>query len=306
LPYCIHYSSYDPLTQRIVSGPWAGGCQDCSFPSSSSSSSGSVSSSSSSSSNDLACISCANIYKVLPVYVLDSDGNPGLQIPLSDDWNCDGQGVLPPQAKRSGGEWLFLVPRDTVDGASMNGILSGSILGALGTMTWNGVGEKDDLSSYRWNFVEYVQAQTVYEIRGSSWKLGQDILETICFGETISDQSSSSSSVGSSSSSVGSSSSSVACGPFNLSVTTQLGLNPENPDLFFGENVGVSVVSLEQVTLSYDDLNVSGLPFVMNVEVEGNLVATANMAPNYLNRQFSFTYQGVTYCGTFVSGTVSF
>jgi hypothetical protein len=85
-----------------------------------------------------------------------------------------------------------------------------------------------------------------------------------------------------------------------------LGANPETPELFFGESVGVSVISLEQVTLSFDNLNVSGLPFVIDIEVGGNLVASANMAPNYLNKKFSFTYQGIKYCGTFVSGIVYF
>lgn len=290
MPYCIRYSEFDDKTQRIVTGPWSGGCQDCSFPGSSSSSR-----------NLDSCIACANIYKVLPAYVLDSGGNPGLEVSIAaDGWDCGGHGVLPPQAKRSGGEWLFLVPRNTVDGASMNGILSESILGALGTMTWNGVGGKQQLSSHIWNFVEYVQPETIYEIRGASWTLGQDILGTICFGDTLSGSSSSSSSA------VGSSSSSAGCGPFNLSITTQLGLNPETPDLFFGENVGVSVVSTEQVTLSYDNLNVSGLPFMMEIQLGGNLLASVTMATNYLNKTFAFTYQGVTYCGTFVSGAVTF
>jgi hypothetical protein len=89
-------------------------------------------------------------------------------------------------------------------------------------------------------------------------------------------------------------------------LTTQIGANVDTPEIFFAENIGVSVASLEQVMLSYNNLGVSGLPFVMNIEVSGDLVATMNLSPDYMGGGFSLTYRGLKYCGTFDSGTVSF
>lgn len=172
-------------------------------------SSSSVAGTSSSGSTDIVCALCANFYNVEPQYVTDQNGYPGISFSsIGDPWNgCPEYGLLLPQLKRAGGEWLYLVPRNTQDNAVVNGILSGSngVYGALGTIEWNGtnaingqpITDRSLLSGYRWRFVEYVQADTAYSVRGTAYKLGQDVLATLCTSDGVTPSSNSSGSTGS-------------------------------------------------------------------------------------------------------------
>lgn len=123
----------------------------------------------------------------------------------------------------------------------------------------------------------------------------------------LSSSSSSSSSVAPSSSS----SSSVPCGPFDFSITTELGANSEIPDFYYADAVGVSLVSVQQsMVFEYDNLNFSGPAFIMDIEIGGELVASATVAlgigsDTYLGKPFLIVYDGVSYCGIFINGTVS-
>jgi hypothetical protein len=84
------------------------------------------------------------------------------------------------------------------------------------------------------------------------------------------------------------------------------------PDLFYGESVGISFVSLNNsAVLRYNNLNVSGPAFIMDIDIGGQTVASATVAYGigsslYLNMPFSVTYLGQTYCGIFTNGKVSF
>lgn len=116
----------------------------------------------------------------------------------------------------------------------------------------------------------------------------------------------------SSSSFTSSSSSSGGSVGFNSSITTELALNPEIPDYYYAEAVGISLVSITQeITLSYDNLNVSGPAFIMDIQIGSEIVASVTVAFGvgsqlYLGKPFSITYEGVTYNGVFTNGTVVF
>lgn len=117
------------------------------------------------------------------------------------------------------------------------------------------------------------------------------------------------SSSSSSASSSSSSSTSAGCGPFNFTLNTTLGANLDFPDQYFGEAVGVNIISGAQVVLSYDNLDIAGPAFIMNIQIGSQIVASAGVAFGldtrlYFGKPFSLTYLGVTYCGTFASGTV--
>lgn len=126
-----------------------------------------------------------------------------------------------------------------------------------------------------------------------------------------SSSSSSSSESSSSSSGQSSSSSSSVCGPFSFTLNTTLGSNADFPDQYFGEAVGVNIISGDgiQLSLSYDDLDVAGPAFIMEIQIGGQTVAAATVPLGldtriYLNKPFSLTRLGVTYCGVFTNGTV--
>lgn len=118
------------------------------------------------------------------------------------------------------------------------------------------------------------------------------------------------SSSSSSASSSSSSSTSAGCGPFNFTLNTTLGANLDFPDQYFGEAVGVNIISGDgvQLTLGYDNLDVAGPAFRMQIQIDGQLVAGATVAIGleeiYIGKPFSLTRLGVTYCGTFTEGTV--
>lgn len=119
----------------------------------------------------------------------------------------------------------------------------------------------------------------------------------------------SSSSSSSPASSSSSSSTSAGCGPFNFILNTTLGSNLDFPDQYFGEAVGVNIISPTQVVLSYDNFDIAGPAFIMNIQIGSQIVASAGVAFGldtrlYFGKPFSLTYLGVTYCGTFASGTV--
>lgn len=137
--------------------------------------------------------------------------------------------------------------------------------------------------------------------------------ENIVFSlEKVFPSSSSSSDSGSSSSSgqSSSSSSSVGCGPFNFTLNTTLGSNPDFPDQWFGGSVGISIICPgSQVVLRYDNLDIAGPSFIMDIQIGGQIVAAATVAIGldtrlYMGKPFSLTYLGVTYCGFFANGTV--
>jgi hypothetical protein len=66
----------------------------------------------------------------------------------------------------------------------------------------------------------------------------------------------------------------------------------------------------QAIKLEYDNLNVTGPAFVMNIQISGQIVASATVAfgtsQTYLNKPFAVVYGGTRYCGTFMSGTVVF
>jgi hypothetical protein len=82
--------------------------------------------------------------------------------------------------------------------------------------------------------------------------------------------------------------------------------------MFYGESVGISLVSVSQtITLQYDNLDVSGPAFIMDIQIGGEIVASATVAFGigsqlYLGKAFAVSYGGLTYCGTFTNGMVSF
>jgi len=96
--------------------------------------------------------------------------------------------LLLPQVKSPSGAWLFLVPRNTADNTTINGIITSSTLGALGTIEWNGtnpwtgapITDRSSLAGHRWRFVEYIQPATTYETRGTAYTRGEDVLATMC------------------------------------------------------------------------------------------------------------------------------
>lgn len=118
---------------------------------------------------------------------------------------------------------------------------------------------------------------------------------------------SSSSSSSSSSQGLSSSSSSSNCGNFNASATTVLGANGDIPDAFYASVVGIAIISpYESATLSYNNLNTSGIAFVMDIQIGELVVASLSVSVPYLGSSFSFEYGGVLYCGTFAAGTLNF
>lgn len=94
--------------------------------------------------------------------------------------------------------------------------------------------------------------------------------------------------------------------PFASSITTQLGANSQVPELYYGESVGISIVSVSLMTIGYGNLNNSGPPFNMDIQIGGQVVAVATPWVGYLGNPFEIEYLGFKYCGQFVSGTVSF
>lgn len=139
---------------------------------------------------DATCVGCANYYNGAPQYVTDQNGHPGIIFPDNGvGFNgCPGTNLLPPQAKSPSGAWLFLVPRNTADNATVNSIMTSSTLGALGTIEWNDtnpwtgapITDRSSLTGHRWRFVEYIQPATTYETRGTAYTLGEDVLATMC------------------------------------------------------------------------------------------------------------------------------
>jgi hypothetical protein len=98
----------------------------------------------------------------------------------------------------------------------------------------------------------------------------------------------------------GSSSSSPPCGQvFNTSLTSVLGANPDFPEFYYGEAIGMLLTTASVATLQYDDLTTSGLPLTVDIEIGGQIIGNITAGLNYIGKPFSFTYDGNTYCGTF-------
>lgn len=93
--------------------------------------------------------------------------------------------------------------------------------------------------------------------------------------------------------------------PFSSSITTVLGANSEVPEFYYGESFGVSIVSVAQLTIQYQDLNNSFPAFTMDIQIGGEPVATVNAWTGYLNNNFEVEYLGVKYCGQFALETVN-
>jgi hypothetical protein len=97
---------------------------------------------------------------------------------------------------------------------------------------------------------------------------------------------------------------------FNSSIKTIRGANSDIPDSFYGEAVGISLVSVTHaITLRYDDLGVSGPAFIMDIQIGGEIVAAATVAFGldtrlYLGKPFALEYLGQTYRGAFANGVV--
>lgn len=119
-----------------------------------------------------------------------------------------------------------------------------------------------------------------------------------------------SSSSSSSASSSSSSSTSAGCGPFNFTLNTTLGSNLDFPGQYFGGAVGVSIICPgAEVVLKYDNLDIAGPSFIMDIQIGGQIIAAATVAIGldtrlYIGKPFSLTYLDTTYCGVFASGTV--
>jgi hypothetical protein len=107
-----------------------------------------------------------------------------------------------------------------------------------------------------------------------------------------------------------SSSSSPPCGQeFDTTLTAVLGAGvseglPE--EFYYVSTVGMSFVSGAPATLQYNDLGPAGLSISTDISIGGEIVAGIAPGGDYTGRPFAFTYGGVTYCGTFVDGLVSF
>lgn len=93
--------------------------------------------------------------------------------------------------------------------------------------------------------------------------------------------------------------------PFVSSITTVLGANSDTPELYFGESIGISVVSIAELTIDYQNLNNSGPPFNMNIQIGGGIVAAVTAWTGYINNYFEVEYLGVTYCGQFTVDNVN-
>jgi hypothetical protein len=99
------------------------------------------------------------------------------------------------------------------------------------------------------------------------------------------------------------------CGPFDTSLTAVLGAGVSDglpPEFYFGGAVGMILISGGPATLQYDFLEGAGISIATNIEIGGEVVAGIQPGGDYKGRPFAFTYGGVTYCGTFVDGLVSF
>ena len=75
--------------------------------------------------------------------------------------------------------------------------------------------------------------------------------------------------------------------------------------MYYGESVGISVVSIAQFIIRYENLNNSGPPFTMNVQIGGEEIASVVPWAGYIGNYFEVEYLGVVYCGQFASGTIN-
>jgi hypothetical protein len=86
-----------------------------------------------------------------------------------------------------------------------------------------------------------------------------------------------------------------------------LGANADDTSQYFASVLGISISTLSGVgTLQYDNLHLSGVSIVTYIKIGGTYVAIICVSASYATRSFAFTYGGVTYCGTFVDGTLNF
>jgi hypothetical protein len=102
-----------------------------------------------------------------------------------------------------------------------------------------------------------------------------------------------------------SSSSSSSSSIFNTCLTSTLGSNQEIPEFYYEENVGFSLTSAEEITVCYNNLNISGLPIIVDIDIDGEIVASLNVSSDYADKPFSITYRGNTYYAILNSGVVS-
>jgi hypothetical protein len=86
-----------------------------------------------------------------------------------------------------------------------------------------------------------------------------------------------------------------------------LGANSDDPSQYYASVLGISMSTISGPgTLQYNNLSLSGPSIVTYIRIDGTYVAIITVSASYATRSFAFTYGGVTYCGTFVDGTLNF
>jgi hypothetical protein len=105
---------------------------------------------------------------------------------------------------------------------------------------------------------------------------------------------------------------------FNTWLSGTLNARQDLPNLYFAETIGLQFVSYEPGSLGYNNLNVIGDFYSVNLALEGyvnpdnpstgNIFTTVNLSTAYKGKPFAYSLAGTVYEGTFpnASGTVAF